>query len=49
MDLKDLHAEYGRLMVLAEITQANIQQIKAMISEEMKKPPVQNADTNEPT
>ena len=38
MELKDLHEEYGKLMIQAEIIQSKIQQVKQQIANEMNKP-----------
>ena len=38
MTLEQLHQEYGRLMIQAEILQGRIQEVKKRIVEEMQKP-----------
>ena len=40
MDLKELHSEYGRLMIEQEIITVKINNVKRQIVEEMNKPPV---------
>ena len=43
-DLKDLYAEYGRLVVEAEILNNKILEVKRQIAEELNKLPAQQAE-----
>jgi hypothetical protein len=44
MELKELHARYGQLMVSLEILQGQIQETKRAIAEEMQKPRKEEKD-----
>jgi len=44
MTLKELHEEYGKLMIQAEIIQGRINDIKRQIAEEMNKPKEDNTE-----
>ena len=44
MDLKDLHAEYGRLCIESEIIQGKLMAAKKAIAAEMSKPKGEKAD-----
>ena len=46
-DLKDLYAEYGRLMVEAEILNSKINEIKRQIAEELNRRILPNAEAKE--
>ena len=47
MTLDQLHQEYGKLMIQAEILNGRIQEVKKMIAEELQKPKAKNEESDE--